>query len=129
MYILCRNTIFGKSIIVALRGGACTPENKTVSALDMFQYIRAFISKTVERINTQNSTEYRPESQLPVPVSVYQTPVLFVPSGMRQLAKNPIFFKCDPPAAPDRPYVSIRMAFSRLNGIFFYILLFFFVTH
>lgn len=107
----CRNTIFGRALVNALRGGACKPENKTVSALDLFKYIHPFMQKAVERINLQSAAEYKPPTENDLqasapPVAVYQTPVMFVPTGMRELAKNPICFKCDPPAAPDKPYVS-----------------------
>ena len=117
-YFKYRNTLFGRAIVNALRGGACNPENKTVSALDLFKFIHPFLIKAVDRINLQNSADYKPESELPAPAPVYQTPVMFLPTGMRHLAMNPICFKCDPPAAPDKPYVS-KLNYGFVSAVLF----------
>lgn len=35
-----------------------------------------------------------------------QSPILLVPKKYPSAANNPICFRCGPPAAPERPYVS-----------------------
>lgn len=101
--------MFGRALVNALRGGACKPHNKYVTALDLYTNIRSYMARTIERLNALAQAEYRPESEQPPPVPVYQTPALFVPQGHLEMANNPVCFKCDPPAAPEKPYVRIAL--------------------
>ena len=105
-YCLHRYSIFGRAIVNALRGGAYKPHSKVVTALDLYTFIHAYMGKHIERLNAQNLSEYSPDSELPAPVPVYQSPVLFIPHNQSDLARNPVCYKCEPPAAPEKPYVS-----------------------
>jgi hypothetical protein len=111
----CRYSVFGRALVNAMRGGACKPHSKYVTALDIYTFVRAFVSKTVERYSALAQAEYRPESEQPAPVPVHQSPVLFVPQGHLEMASNPVCFKCEPPAAPEKPFVST----SAHIGVFF----------
>ena len=86
--------------------------------MDLFKFIHPFIAKTIDRMNLQNGADYKPDSEQPAPVAVHQSPVLFVPAGMRHLAMNPMCFKCDPPAAPDKPYVS-KLNYGFVSAVLF----------
>lgn len=98
--------MFGRALVNALRGGACKPHSKYVTALDLFTFVRAYVAKTVDRYNALAQAEYRPEGEQPAPVPAHQSPLLFVPQGHPEMAKNPVCYKCDPPAPPEKPYVS-----------------------
>lgn len=107
-----RYSVFGRAMVNALRGGACKPHSRFVTALDLYTFIHAYMAKTIDRYNALAHAEHKPaaegEAPVPPPVSVHQTPVLFVPHGPEGLAmaRNPVCYKCDPPAAPEKPYVS-----------------------
>lgn len=105
VFILCRYTVFGRAIVNALRGGACKPSSPVVTAMDFFTYIFAYMKQTTERLNLTATSEHNPESELPAPVPVYQTPVMFTPAGHGDMVNNPICIRCEPPIAPERPYV------------------------
>ena len=93
-------------MVNALRGGACKPTSPLVTALDLYTFIHQYMLKTTERMNLTNTSEYNPESELPPPVLVYQTPVMFTPVGHGDMVDNPVCMRCEPPIPPERPYVS-----------------------
>jgi hypothetical protein len=99
-------------MVNALRGGACKPHSKVVTALDVYAFVHAFMVKSIDKYNAQNLAEHNPEGELPAPVVVHQTPVLFTPHGHAEMAKNPICYKCETPVAPEKPYVSFMLLLS-----------------
>eukprot|EP01032_Pedospumella_encystans_P024737 gene24737-27963_t len=92
-------------MVNALRGGACKPTSPLVTALDLYTFIHQYMQKTTERMNLTNTSEYNPESELPPPVLLYQTPVMFTPVGHGDMVDNPVCMRCEPPIPPERPYI------------------------
>lgn len=93
-------------MVNALRGGACKPSSPVVTAMDLYNYLHSYVSKTTDRLNLTAASEYNPESGQPAPVPMHQTPVMFSPAGHADMVTNPICMRCEPPSAPERPYVS-----------------------
>lgn len=56
--------------------------------------------------NNNNNTTAIPVVAPPPPPVLTQSPVLFILPGYEQHQNIPVCFRCGPPAAPDRPYVS-----------------------
>jgi len=98
-------TVFGRSVINAVRGGACQPDRPHISCIDLFVYIHDYMQSIVNRMNLKNASEHNADGDTPAPATLYQTPVLFVPADDHDMIKNPVFFRVGPPAAPDRPYI------------------------
>lgn len=119
--MLCRHTLFAKAIASALRGGLlCKPSEETVTAIELYRHIHKYVTEGIEQLNRIATTKkdaemgdtataaaaIRPEGA----VLIVQTPLMFVPEGSLQqqrdsTSSNPVFFRCGPPPAPDRPYV------------------------
>ena len=102
-------------MVNALRGGACKPSSPLVTALDLYTYVHNYMSKTTERLNLTYASEYKTDSDQPPPVPVFQTPVMFTPAGHGDMVNFPICMRCDPPVAPERPYV--RTLISKLRDL------------
>lgn len=118
--MLCRHTLFAKAIASALRGGLlCKPSEETVTAIELYRHIHKYVTEGIEQLNriattnkdaemgdTATTAAIRPEGA----VLIVQTPLMFVPEGSLHqqrdsTSSNPVFFRCGPPPAPERPYV------------------------
>ena len=108
LFFLLRYSVFGKALVNSLRGTCCKPESEFVSAIDIFRFVHNHVTSTIERYNARNIAEYKPEPDTePTPPAPFiQSPVMFVPENCPQFIYNPICYRCGPPAAPDKPYVS-----------------------
>lgn len=127
--LLCRHTLFAKAIASALRGGLlCKPSEEAVTAIELYRYIHKYVTEGIEQLNNHHhriatttsedaavtseaDAASRPEGAV---VPIVQTPLMFVfvpleGSGQQQqeqhASSHPVFFRCGPPPAPERPYV------------------------
>lgn len=101
-------SLFARAIVNAIRGGACSTESETVAVGDVFRFIRRQFKAELARINAANQAGFiNPDDELGATplLEMRQTPLLFLPPGKPQMIRNPICFRCGPPAAPERPYV------------------------
>jgi hypothetical protein len=125
--LLYRHTLFAKAIESALRGGLlCKPSEETVTAIELYRHIHKYVTEGIEQLNgiatTNKDAEMgdtatatatiRPEGA----VLIVQTPLMFVPEDSLQQQRatscNPVFFRCGPPPAPERPYVCALIMMS-----------------
>jgi len=82
--------------------------------MELYTYIHQYVTEAIERLNRitvtfSDGTEtvdapaaIRPED---TGVPIVQTPLMFVPEGAQDYACHPVYFRCGPPPAPERPYV------------------------
>lgn len=109
--LLCRHTLFAKAIASALRGGLlCKPSEETVTAIELYRYIHKYVTEGIEQLNriassTGSKDDAAAETGDKAAVPIVQTPLMFVPPQQDNASSHPVFFRCGPPPAPDRPYV------------------------
>ena len=100
-------TVFGRALANAVRGGAATPDSDYVTVKQSFRFLLSFMKKEIMRINAAAAAGFEnPDDEIAGAPVVNMSPVLFIPPKNQDALNNPICFRCGPPAAPERPYVS-----------------------
>lgn len=88
-------TLFGKAIIEGINGCCSSPEKHFVTIKTLFEYVKESVAKECGSMAADASTKQQPN----------QSVVLVLPKGNYDAINNPIFYRCGPPSAPERPFV------------------------
>lgn len=104
--------MFGRALYRGLNGGAHQEEHPVVTVADIFRFVHAHVKREVEAIKAAALAAI-PESNTDesIPAGIHamnQSPLLILPPGhhAEQYLSNPVCYRCGPPAAPDKPFVS-----------------------
>lgn len=129
------HTLFAKALFDAFNGGSMQPDHPIVTVEDLFKVVHKSVKAKVAAMKKAAEAAIAPPLAVvavepgadpaaappaapPAPDAtalaavnaINQSPVIIIPHGKHHqldYLRNPVCFKCGPPAPPEKPFVSL----------------------
>ena len=88
-------SLFGKAVIDGINGSCSTTDQHYITIQTLFEHVKNSVAEECLTLAVDVTTKQQP----------HQSVVLVLPKDNYNAINNPIFYRCGPPSAPERPFV------------------------